>query len=305
MTTTIQRLRLSGAAVTRRAAGALVVLIVCAILAGCGSSSPSSSTETSSRSSSTAAGTTTGGTTTTTEGDVSGQLDTLPQSKADNGTLPTAPSPSSAAAERAYLVEVFNDAQKFWANEFSQAGVRYTPARLMLFERAVHSGCGAQADTGPFYCGANGTIYLDLSFFDVLARHVGVGPFGQAYIVGHELGHHIQHLTGITQRVAALDQQNPGGANPRSVRVELQADCLAGVWAHSSESRGQLNEGDMGHALKAAAFVGDDFQQHAAGRALDSSLWTHGSSEQRQHWLTAGFQSGRPGACDTFTNSSP
>ncbi len=162
----------------------------------------------------------------------------------------------------------------------------------MIFVSAVHSGCGAQADTGPFYCPANGTVYLDLSFFEALARQAGVGPFGQAYIVGHELGHHVQHLVGVAGRVAVLDQQNPTGANARSVRVELQADCPAGVWAHSGQARGQLTDADLNDALQTAALVGDDFQ-HAAGRVPDSSLWTHGSSAQRQHWLTTGFSVGQ------------
>ena len=213
------------------------------------------------------------------------------------------PSSITAETERSYLAAVFNDAQRFWQHEFSQAGAQYVPARLVLFASAVHSGCGVQADTGPFYCGGDRTVYLDLSFFESLARHAGVGPFGQAYIVGHELGHHVQHVIGVAGRVAALDQQDPGGANPRSVRVELQADCLAGVWAHSSQARGQLTEADLNDALKTAALVGDDYQQRAAGRVVDSALWTHGSSAQRQHWLTSGFQSGRPSSCDTFTSN--
>jgi predicted metalloprotease len=301
---------LSGLRAIRAGRGAYVLgaSIVCILLAGCGSSTHSTASQTSSESSSTAVQTSTSTTTTTTtsaEADVSGKLDTLPQAAPATGMLPAAPSSTTAAAERSYLTAVFNDAQRFWQMEFSGAGVPYAPARLTLFTRAVHSGCGAQADVGPFYCPANRTVYLDLSFFELLARHAGIGPFGPAYIVGHELGHHVQHLLGIAQRVAALDQQNPGGANARSVRVELQADCLAGVWAHSSQARGQLTETDLGDALKTATFVGDDFQQHAAGRAVDSALWTHGSAAQRQHWLTAGFESGRPSACDTFANPSP
>ena len=183
------------------------------------------------------------------------------------------------------------------------AGVQYAPARLVLFASATHSGCGPAEDTGPFYCGADRTVYLDVSFFQALARHAGVGPFGQAYIVGHELGHHVQFVTGVSHRVAALDQQNPTGANARSVRVELQADCLSGVWAHSSQARGQLSDADLADALKAAMLVGDDFQQRAAGHVPDSSLWTHGSSAQRQEWLTTGFESGRPASCDTFAGN--
>ncbi|MBV9195257.1 MAG: neutral zinc metallopeptidase [Solirubrobacterales bacterium] len=285
----------------------LVVLIVCTILAGCGSSTHSSASPTKSGSSSTAAqtGTSTAATTTTTpQADVSGKLDTLPEGTPGTGALPPAPSSSTATAEQTYLAAVFSDAQRFWQREFSEAGVPYAPARLVLFATAVHSGCGVQAHTGPFYCGANRTLYLDLSFFQALARHAGVGPFGQAYVVGHELGHHLQHLLGIDQRVAVLDHQDPSGANTRSVRVELQADCLAGVWAHSSQARGHLTDADLNDALKTAAIVGDDFQQHAAGRVVESALWTHGSSAQRQHWLKTGFQSGRPSSCDTFTSNA-
>ena len=284
----------------------LAVWIVCACVAGCGSSGHSSSAQTSSGASSTAAQTgtsTTTSTTTTPEADISGKLDTLPKATPATGTLPPAPSSTTAATERTYLNAVFSDAQRFWQQEFSQSGVQYAPARLVLFASAVHSACGAQSGTGPFYCGADRTVYLDLSFFQLLARHAGVGPFGQAYIVGHELGHHVQHLIGVDRRVAALDQHDPNGANARSVRVELQADCMAGVWAHSSQARGQLTEADLGDALKTAALVGDDFQQHAAGRAVDSALWTHGSSAERQHWLTTGFRSGHPGSCDTFVSN--
>jgi predicted metalloprotease len=293
-----------------RGGHALVVLIASAFVAGCGSSSHSSSSQANTGSSasasqtatSTATGTATN-TTSTPEGDVSRKLDTLPEGPPETGRVPSAPTSGTAATERTYLETVFNDAQRFWEQEFSTSGAPYAPARLVLFARAVHSGCGAQADTGPFYCGANRTIYLDLTFFEALAHQAGVGPFGQAYIVGHELGHHVQFLIGVPHRVAALDQQNPSGSNARSVLVELQADCLAGVWAHSSQARGQLTETDHNDALKTAALVGDDFQQRAAGHVVDSALWTHGSSAQRQQWLTTGFKSGRPGSCDTFATS--
>jgi uncharacterized protein len=217
--------------------------------------------------------------------------------------MPPAPASATPGNERAYLRAVFNDTNRFWRQEFNRAGVEYRPARLVLFRSAVHSGCGKQENVGPFYCGANQTVYLDLTFFDALARHAGVGPFGQAYIVGHELGHHVQFVLGISHRVAVLDQHEPGGANARSVRIELQADCLAGVWAHSSQARGQLTEADLDDAVRTAALVGDDFQQHASGRVVDSALWTHGSSAQRQHWLTTGFRSGKPESCDTFAGS--
>lgn len=281
-----------------RPACALVVTIVCAFAAGCGSSSHSGAASTTSQT-----GTSTPASTTTPrEADVSGRLDSLPRGEQATGTLPPAPSSVTPETERAYLEAVFNDAQRFWEKEFSEGGIPYAHAKLVLFTRAVHSGCGTQADVGPFYCGADRGIYLDLNFFEALAHHAGVGPFGQAYILGHEFGHHVQFLVGISGRVAALDEHDPSGAKARSVRVELQADCLSGVWAHSSQARGELTEADLGDALKTAALVGDDFQQHAAGRVVDSAMWTHGSSAQRQHWLKTGFESGRPGSCDTFAS---
>jgi len=170
-----------------------------------------------------------------------------------------------------------------------------------MFVSTVHSGCGTQTDVGPFYCGADRTIYLDLGFFDALARQAGLGGFAQAYVVGHEFGHHVQHLLGVDRRVAAANQANPSGQNALSVQVELQADCLAGVWAHSVYTRGELTASDLEEKLRTATLIGDDFQARAAGRPIDPGLFTHGSSAQRQHWLRVGFESGDPAACDTFT----
>jgi hypothetical protein len=153
----------------------------------------------------------------------------------------------------------------------------------------------------PLYCGANRTIYLDIGFFDLLARRAGLGGFAQAYVIGHEFGHHIQHLLGIDRRVAAANQANPAGQNALSVRVELQADCLAGVWAHSVYTRGELTTSDLEEKLNTAVFIGDDFQARAAGMTIDPGLFTHGSSAQRRQWLRTGFESGEPGACDTFS----
>lgn len=291
-----------------RSARLLVVLIVCTLVAACGSTTPGSSSQTTAATTAptgTSTGSDTGTSTSTTpQRDPSGKLDTLPKEN-QRQSLPAPPTSTAAAAEQAYLTKVFDDAQHFWEKEFKAGGARYLAAQLRFFASTVHSGCGAQADTGPFYCGADRTVYLDLGFFEMLTRHAGVGRFGLAYIVGHELGHHVQHVLGIDQRVAALNHQDPQGSNGRSVRTELQADCLSGVWAHSSKSRGNVTEADLNHALQAAALVGDDFQQNAAGHVVDSSMWTHGSSAQRQHWLKAGFKSGKPDACDTFTNTSP
>ena len=280
----------------------LAVLLACtALTAACGSSTHSSSGSTTSTSTPAAqsATTQTGVATapTTIEGS---EIQALPPVSAPTGPPPT---PAHAATvDRAFLQTVFNDAQRMWSHDFAAAGIAYVPAQLVLFASAVHSGCGPQQDVGPFYCPANRTVYLDLSFFDLLARQAGVGGFAQAYIVGHEIGHHLQHLLGIDVRVAAANHVDPSGENARSVRVELQADCLSGVWAHSVYRRGELTTADINDALKAAALVGDDVQRRAAGKPVDPGLFTHGSAAQRQQWLAAGFDSGKPESCDTLTS---
>jgi predicted metalloprotease len=205
--------------------------------------------------------------------------------------------------DRAFLHAVFNDAQRFWHQQFAAAGLPYAPAQLVIFSSSVHSACGYQENVGPFYCPADRGIYLDVGFFDLFARALGLGGFAQAYVVGHEFGHHIQHLLGIDRRVAAANHTDPAGENARSVRVELQADCLAGVWAHSMYTRGELTVADLEDKLRKAAVIGDDFQARAAGRVADPGLFTHGSSAQRQRWLRTGFESGDPNACDTFSGS--
>ena len=189
------------------------------------------------------------------------------------------------------------------ATEFHDGGVTYHPARLTIFVQEVRTACGTQpADVGPFYCPASFGVYLDPAFFAALSRKVGVrlGDFAQAYVIAHELGHHVQTLLGITHQKAAADHQDPAGANARSVRFELQADCLAGVWMHSVYRRGELTDADLKESLDAARVVGDDFLQNATGDRRPPEQWTHGSSAQRQRWLKTGFESGTPDACDTF-----
>jgi predicted metalloprotease len=188
--------------------------------------------------------------------------------------------------------------------QFHRAGLTYHRARLTIFSQQVHTACGTQpADVGPFYCPASFGVYLDPTFFAALSRKVGVhlGDVAQAYVVAHEVGHHVQTLLGITQQKAAADQQDPAGANARSVRFELQADCFAGVWMHSVYRRGELTDADLEKALVAAAVVGDDFFRNAEGQSRPREDWTHGSSAQRQQWLKTGFEEGRPDACDTFS----
>ena len=210
---------------------------------------------------------------------------------------------SDAADERAFLSAVFHDAEALWMREFAAAGLDYTPAQLTIFHDQVHTACGTQsAGVGPFYCPADRGVYLDTRFFDALGQAVGVrlGAFARAYVVAHEVAHHVQVLLGITGRVRAADQADPAGRNGRSVRLELQADCFAGIWKHATYQRGQLTEEDLADALRAAAVVGDDFQQRRATGTISPEDWTHGSSQQRQHWLTTGFEQGEPAACDTF-----
>jgi uncharacterized protein len=166
----------------------------------------------------------------------------------------------------------------------------------------VDTACGHQtAQTGPFYCPAGHGVYLNTHFFDTLARTFGLrSPFAPGYVVAHEVAHHVQQLLGLHARVAAADAADPAGANNRSVRVELQADCYAGIWLHYVARAGQLSQADVDDILRAAAIVGDDFQRNKAGAELAPETWTHGSSAQRVHWLSVGKDTGRPGDCDTF-----
>jgi uncharacterized protein len=218
-------------------------------------------------------------------------------------TTPDLPKPATQAGVRRFVTSVFNDAQAEWQKVFQRARIRYVPARLVLFSQAVRTACGTESsEVGPFYCPADRTVYLDVLFFDDMERRYGVkGDFSQAYVVAHEVGHHIQNITGLSSQVAQLQAQNPAAANGLSVRTELQADCYAGVWAHSTYERGLLEPGDLDEALKAAATVGDDFLQKSATGTINPEQWTHGSSAQRQQWLQRGYDSGQPGDCDTFT----
>jgi uncharacterized protein len=269
------------------------VLIGAALaVAGCGSSSEQGGQATA----------TPTATATATAAGAEADLDRLPE--VPEATMSTGPPASvDGTGGSAFLTAVFDDVQAMWRREFEAAGVDYAPARITIFRDQVDTACGTQsANVGPFYCPADAGVYLDLRFFDVLSRRVGVrlGDFAQAYVVAHEVAHHVQTLLGITQRLAAADQQDAAGANARSVRFELQADCLAGIWKHSRYRQGQLRQEDLEDALRAAAVVGSDFQQHLATGTITPEDWTHGSSRQRQQWLTTGFEQGKPSACDTF-----
>lgn len=196
--------------------------------------------------------------------------------------------------------DAITDIQKTWAQILPD----YQPARLVLFEDATPSGCGyAQSATGPFYCPSDQKVYIDLSFYDELRRRFGApGDFAQAYVLAHEVGHHVQNLLGIERQMRQAQQRNPRQANELSVRMELQADCLAGVWGHSAEGRQKLDPGDVEEGLAAAAAIGDDrLQKQAGGRASPESF-THGTSAQRVEWLRRGMTEGKVESCDTFRN---
>jgi predicted metalloprotease len=193
---------------------------------------------------------------------------------------------------------VLDDAQGVWAQLLPE----YRDARLVLFRNGVESACGfAQTAVGPFYCPGDHRVYIDLAFFEELHRRFGApGDFAQAYVLALELGHHVQRLIGIEEQVRRAQQAGPEAANDLSVRMELQADCFAGVWGHSASRRDLLEAGDVEEGLAAAAAVGDDRIQSMSGGAISPERWTHGSSQQRAQWFRRGFESGDPNACDTF-----
>lgn len=197
---------------------------------------------------------------------------------------------------------VLDDAQNTWTHILSQQGMNYRHAKLVLFRDSIVSGCGqAQAATGPFYCPEDEKVYIDLSFFDQLKEQFGApGEFAQAYVIAHELGHHVQKLTGIEQKVRAAQERNPQAVNQLSEKLELQADCFAGVWGHSTDQRKLLDPGEAREGLNAAAAVGDDRLQKMAGRAVNPDSFTHGSSQQRMDWFQKGFTTGDMSACNTF-----
>src|SRR5262249_24403941 len=179
---------------------------------------------------------------------------------------------------------------------------RYRHAKLVLFRDAVDSACGfAQAATGPFYCPGDQKVYIDLGFYDELRARFGApGEFAQAYVLAHEIGHHVQHLLNIDRQVRQMEQTRPERAHDLSVRMELQADCLAGVWGHSTAQRNLLEQGDVESALNAAAAIADDRIQRMAGGRVHPESFTHGSSAQRVEWFKRGLQAGEPNGCDTF-----
>jgi predicted metalloprotease len=227
-----------------------------------------------------------------------------------DGGAPSAPPRKASPAEEQeadFMSFVLDDVQNTWAREFTRIGREYERAKLVLFTDAVRSGCGAaDAAAGPFYCPEDRKAYIDLGFYHDLKNRFGApGDFAQAYVLAHEIGHHVQHLLGVTDQVREGQRARPDRAAALSVRLELQADCLAGIWAHSTNERRLLEEGDVEEALGAASAVGDDRIQKQAGGRVSPETWTHGSARQRAGWFRRGLETGRVQDCDTFRIALP
>lgn len=217
-------------------------------------------------------------------------------------TEPTSPEQDQLAD---FVSVVLADTEDTWNPIFQELGGDYQEPTLVLFSGAVDSACGfAQAAVGPFYCPADQKVYIDLSFYDDLkTRHQAPGDFAQAYVIAHEVGHHVQNLTGISRQVRQAQQQvSEVQANQLSVRLELQADCFAGIWAHHADKARQiLEQGDIEEALTAASAIGDDRLQRQAQGYVTPDSFTHGSSQQRVQWFTRGLETGTLAQCDTFS----
>ena len=234
-----------------------------------------------------------------------GQSNQPAQSPQVSAQAPGAPAGSGSQLQTEtdrFVAKVLATTEDSWGKIFAASGQQYPAPRLVLFDGSIRSACGgASAASGPFYCPADQKVYLDTAFFDQLARQFGApGDFAAAYVIAHEVGHHIQTVTGISQQVTRAQQRaGRSEANALSVRLELQADCYAGVWA--ANNRNLLDEGDFAEGVRAAQAIGDDtLQRQMQGRVVPDSF-THGSAEQRIRWLKKGFESGDPNVCDTFS----
>jgi hypothetical protein len=219
-----------------------------------------------------------------------------------------APAPPANDPMARFVSTVLADTEDVWKQLFAQGGATYREPKLVLFRGAVGTACGTgQSAMGPFYCPADSKVYIDLGFYQTLKDRLGApGDFAQAYVIAHEVGHHVQHQLGITEQAERL-RARAGRAegNAISVRVELQADCFAGVWAHHAQNARQiLEQGDVEEAMNAAEKIGDDALQQASGRAIVPDSFTHGTSQQRQRWFATGLKTGSVKACDTFNARS-
>ena len=231
--------------------------------------------------------------------DILGQLGGAPQ----GGGEPIPPEQDPDARLVDFMSFLIDDIQAFWDDTFTQAGKEYPRSELVLFTGSTPSACGgATSAIGPHYCPPDQKMYIDLEFFRDLKNRFGApGDFAQAYVLAHEIGHHVQNVLGINRDISRQQQNDPDQANELSVRLELQADCLAGVWAFTTYQRDLLESGDLNEGLDAAAAVGDDRIQEQSGGRVNPESWTHGSSEQRVKWFRAGFENGDPDSCDTFS----
>ena len=227
-------------------------------------------------------------------------LEDLGGAQGDPGANPLPPEADPDAKLVDFVDYVQADVQDFWEDTFKQSDKTYERAELVLFEASTQSGCGgATEQIGPHYCPPDQRVYIDLDFFRDLRDQYGApGDFAQAYVIAHEVAHHVQNLLGLNDRV-----QNASSSerNEMSIKLELQADCLSGVWAYTVFQRDDLEEGDLEEGLGAAAAVGDDRLQKEATGTVNKETWTHGSSEQRMRWFQTGFEDGDPNACDTFS----
>jgi uncharacterized protein len=221
------------------------------------------------------------------------------------GTVARPADPARDAAEqheKDLVSFVLDDTQKTWTQIFASRNLQYRHAKLVLFRDQIDSACGmAESATGPFYCLEDEKVYIDLGFYDELKQRFGApGEFAQAYVIAHEIGHHVQKQLGIEGKVMRLQQQDPSSKNALSVRLELQADCMAGIWGHSTDQRDILEQGEVQQGLNAAAAVGDDRLQRMSTGRVNPDSFTHGSSAQRTQWFESGFKSGNLDSCNTF-----
>ncbi len=238
-------------------------------------------------------------------------VDVTPFLNGGPGTVASAPAPHGPNAidddQEAFVATVLAETEQVWTDIFQASGQRYQPTTLVLYSGGTASACGtAQAAMGPFYCPGDTRVYLDTDFFRVMEQQLRAGgEFANAYVIAHEVAHHVQDLTGVLGQVAAQRARLPEReANALSVRIELQADCYAGIWAQAAAQRLHVTDADIRQALETAARIGDDALQRAAGGRVVPDSFTHGTSEQRQRWFFAGYRAGDPAQCDTFTARS-